>query len=705
LLKKINQIIEDSAATLKQHRHRLAVVFHIEHASCDADLDQFINELAYSKKLVLSSRLENALPYEKARMCLGEEYDLVVFDARQLFSLDALGIVSGVLCGGGVLLIILPDENAWNSNMGHYTRYASQMFSQSPAVIYLAHESKVDANLLHGLASLEIDDTARENNVVEYEQRGYKTQDQQSAVNEMFRLINDERDSCVVLSSGRGRGKSASLGLLVAKLLQHKRIKVLITAPRLSVTDTAFYHLEKCCPSGVATRGRFNFKDSAFEFYAPDILLETLPDADVLLIDEAAVIPVPMLEKLLKRYSHIVFSTTTHGYEGTGRGFILKFYGLLDRTRPEWREFKLHQPVRWARNDPLEKWIEQLLFLDLQLDNEPRAPENMAQCQVELINQVELVDNKAKREAIFSLLVTAHYRTSPADFQYIFDSQDIRVYTLEYQEKVLAVLLINQEGGFDAELSTDIYHGRRRPKGHLLAQTLCFHAGYEQAASYCYSRVMRIAVHPQLQHSGYGSYLLSQVIENEKNYDIDILGTSFSATPELIRFWEKASMSLLRIGFSRDHVSASNSAVMATALSERGKKLVAELSARFERNLPEWLDGALANINDELKQYLAQSRNKTEKSFYSGVNAVDMQDIKSFAEYQRNYDACFPSISRWLNSFEQWPDFLTVDEKEIIGASLKYKNNLSALAQAVNCRGKNEALAMLRSALNHLLNN
>ncbi|MEI8631520.1 hypothetical protein P4S72_04170 [Vibrio sp. PP-XX7] len=70
-------------------------------------------------------------------------------------------------------------------------------------------------------------------------------------------------------------------------------------------------------------------------FIPPDMLLTSRCEADLMLVDEASSIPVPMLQQLGERYNRIVFSTTIHGYEGCGRGFILKFMEWLRAYRPQ----------------------------------------------------------------------------------------------------------------------------------------------------------------------------------------------------------------------------------------------------------------------------------------------------------------------------------------------------------------------------------
>ena len=114
-------------------------------------------------------------------------------------------------------------------------------------------------------------------------------------------------------------------------------------------------------PSKMATK-MLSQQGEGVDFYAPDALLEQCrqqapEDVDWLLIDEAAVIPAPMLRELIAFFPQVLLTTTVQGYEGTGRGFLLKFCASL----PSCRTFSLEQPMRWAISDPVESWLKSLL--------------------------------------------------------------------------------------------------------------------------------------------------------------------------------------------------------------------------------------------------------------------------------------------------------------------------------------------------------
>ena len=110
--------------------------------------------------------------------------------------------------------------------------------------------------------------------------------------------------------------------------------------------------------------GRVDLGEAWLRFLPPDLLARAGPPADLLLVDEAAGIPAPLLQALLRRYPRIVFSSTVHGYEGTGRGFEIRFRKILDRLTPDWRALTLTTPIRWASDDPIEALAARALLLD-----------------------------------------------------------------------------------------------------------------------------------------------------------------------------------------------------------------------------------------------------------------------------------------------------------------------------------------------------
>ena len=103
---------------------------------------------------------------------------------------------------------------------------------------------------------------------------------------------------------------------------------------------------------------------AGLSYVSPDRVAQGDVLADLLLVDEAAAIPTPLLEAMLARHSRIVFATTEHGYEGTGRGFHLRFKKVLDEQTPDWQELHLVEPIRWSLSDPLEPLIFRLLGLN-----------------------------------------------------------------------------------------------------------------------------------------------------------------------------------------------------------------------------------------------------------------------------------------------------------------------------------------------------
>ncbi|HBZ3632351.1 TPA: hypothetical protein MHL26_27125, partial [Klebsiella quasipneumoniae] len=139
------------------------------------------------------------------------------------------------------------------------------------------------------------------------------------------------------VTAERGRGKSALAGMLLRQLAG----EAIVTAPTRSAVDVLA-----------------SFAGEAFRFMAPDALLSSKETASWLIVDEAAAIPAPLLRQLVSRFPRTLLTTTVQGYEGTGRGFLLKFCASL----PHLQSFSLSAPIRWAVGCPLESAISQLLI-------------------------------------------------------------------------------------------------------------------------------------------------------------------------------------------------------------------------------------------------------------------------------------------------------------------------------------------------------
>ncbi|MGL9720905.1 GNAT family N-acetyltransferase [Symbiopectobacterium sp.] len=63
--------------------------------------------------LWLGGMQPDSIPFSKARMLLGQEYQHAVFDARSGLDVEALAIVAGTLRAGSWLLLLVPPWHAW----------------------------------------------------------------------------------------------------------------------------------------------------------------------------------------------------------------------------------------------------------------------------------------------------------------------------------------------------------------------------------------------------------------------------------------------------------------------------------------------------------------------------------------------------------------------------------------------------------------
>jgi len=635
----------------------------------------------------------NAIPFvfvNKAHSWLGNEKKLVIFDANKEFAADSFAAISGIVVGGGMLFLLLPSKEKWNDVYG--SPFGTRLIEsiQNTNEIVVINESDKTTHIplpsIHTKAQKKIP-------------APFLTADQQYAVEAMEAEVVGNGKKPVVLISDRGRGKSAALGLLAVRLLTSGIRNIAVTAPRLRATNIIFKHITESLPDAVVSRGSVTLNGASIQFYSPEQLITEGIKADLLLIDEAAAIPVPLLTSFLNQFTQCIFATTVHGYEGTGRGFSLRFFKVLDDFQSDWLKLQMKTPIRWPENDFLEKWMFSLLCLDADIvESHLLTKADACDYEYKLINKTLLIDNPLFLNEVFALLVLAHYRTKPSDLKNLLDDNDISVYAVSHDSHVIAVGLVIHEGGYSQELSSAVYKGERRPFGNLLAQSLTYHCGIENAATLAYARIMRIAVHPELQRQGIGTKLIRFIIDNEKNQNRDAIGVSFGMNAELLNFWEQLNFRVTRVGFTKEQTSGEHAVILVLPLSAQGEHVSIEAYSRFNWQTPFWLNDLLKDLPEIIKNKLKTKTIADSSDFYK-------KDLQSFVLYSRNYELCIGAINNFLINKEKiiadktFPD----DFRLVIDKKIKYKMEWKAIAVKMHLTGKNEARKLFHQAVSYLV--
>ncbi len=647
----------------RQNNRRLLVM----HGSKDwlsTVLAQLANRFAAERCWLLSDEDVSGfqqLCADKPRMLLGGECDLLAIDLSKGLEPDTLGIISGTLCGGG-LLVMYGMPATWGDRAGVFENWIYRCINQDKEVLQI-HEGQplpgLDANVIQeNVAHADHNDSpiapagALGAAVQQNDSTECITQDQADAVGLIQRVAGGHRHRPLVMTADRGRGKTSALGIAAARLLNERPRRILVTAPRVSAVLSLFIHARKLLPQAKGQAGCLTIPGGEIRFVAPDELIRQAYPCDLLLVDEAAAIPGPMLELLLARYARIVFSSTLHGYEGAGRGFALRFRTHLDAKTPHWRGLHLHQAVRWSDNCPLESWV----FNALLLDAEPAAADRVQAAfasgfKIIRMPSASLLAQPDLLRQAFSLLVQAHYQTTPTDLKTMLNHPDFEIWVAASSGSVLGVVLAVSEGGFDRCLAYDIWLGKRRVKGHLMAQSLAAHGGWREAPESRYLRIVRIAVHPAIERNGLGRGLLAELIKSATERGFDVIGSSFGATAELVRFWSANGYEPVQLGSSRDAASGHHSVFVARGLSDRGRSLVCAMQQRFSDQLPQWLLGMLRELDCELVQQLCRRQPVLAAATVHGAaqqSRQDTSDVESYVLGNRGLDYCRPALGRWL---------------------------------------------------------
>ena len=588
-------------------------------------------------------------PADNALNFLGQDRALVTIDTYHGLNPDVFGRVSGLVQAGGALLLICPALEDWPDY--HDPEYLKLVPYPLQVETIKGFYLKRWVRLLSSLDGIERYTAATQTAIPALRAcppgaaiSQACTPDQQGAIQTVLSVVQGQRRRPAIISADRGRGKSAALGLAAGQLLATQQVQsIILTASSMSQVGSVFKHAHAVLPDAIldTRQKRLQHPHGNIRYIAADSLVAKQHECDLLIVDEASTLGVARLEALLKRYPRIAFSGTEQGYEGSGRGFSLKFRQLIQAHCRGQHALKLNTPVRWAVNDPLEYWTNRLLLLDSeQPQGEAHQRIKTDELNFREIEQSQLAEDDALLNKIIGLLINAHYQTRPADGRHLLDAPNSRLFIAEHNKQVVGLVWLMLEGGLEIDIAREIVAGCRRPQGHLVPQILAAHLGLEDAIVLRCIRVQRIAVSPLLQGQGIGSWMLAQ-LEQRMGRNIDYLASSFGADLPLSRFWRRAGFHAGRVSDKPQAASGLHSLVMYKPLSQAALSLDQQLIELFRAQLIQQLASGLKQFPPALACSLAH-----DNSANLDLTAYELKAAVLFAWAQRPYESSLAALMK-----------------------------------------------------------
>ncbi|WP_206483827.1 GNAT family N-acetyltransferase [Thalassotalea sp. G2M2-11] len=630
---------------------------------------------------------EQTIIVDNYRHHLGCENDVVIFADRN-FHPDAFAALSGTVRAGGLMIWLCPPERINQPENLFLQRFWQQIKTDQKTVTVKQSDNTLPSlTRLHEVKLTEEDSAFSDDDCL--------TQDQLMAVQAIEHVMHGHRKRPLVITADRGRGKSSALAIAVANILtmaeKHAQLVITITAPHADAVAIFFQQLQKSCPDGTLQRHSFCYLTHKVQFSCIDDLLRYTPESHLLLVDEAAAIPVYILSKLLTVYPRMVFASTVHGYEGAGRGFAVKFHQILASKTPQYKHLHLHQPIRWSEHDPLEQLTFNgfLLGESQNVNVTQNVADNLTCIEGVTTNEItttQLFADEMLLQQVFGVLVKAHYQTKPSDLKLLLNNQALRIFVSFHHKRVIAVALTMLEGEVSDEQSSLVAASVKRLKNQFLPQSLFLYNHCQQAFDYRYLRIMRIAVQEQYQQRGLGQALLTYIKQYGQSHGIALLGTSFGANKQLLQFWQKSDYYIVRLGLTRDNTSGEHSALLLHPLTDEGKVLFSQAQQQFYRQFVLLLNRQFHSLEAGL---VCQVIKQWPQAMLPPLTDFDRQVVEHFFAKQSVFDTCLYSLHVWLIHHIYLHNKLEVIPELLVRRILQ-NQSIAEIASALDFTGKKQ---------------
>ncbi|KAJ7947488.1 RNA cytidine acetyltransferase [Quillaja saponaria] len=483
--------------------------------------------------LFLESGVVSHCLYRDSERILGNTYSMCVLQDFEALTPNTLARTIETVEGGGLVVLLLRTLTSLTSLytmvMGHDSTLGMQELKNLKEQLH----DVLPVGPLLGICT---------------------TLDQGKAVSTFLdAILNKKLKTTIAMIASRGRGKSAALGLAIAGAIAAGYSRIFVTSPSpenvkslfnfvcrglhsLNYKEHLHYNLVRSTnyehQKAIMQINIFKEHNQTVQYIQPNDHVK-LSLAELLVIDEAAAIPLPVVKTLLGPYL-VFISSTVNGYEGTGRSLSLKLLSHLEKqtqippgranSSDSGRLFKkigLKEPIRYAPGDPIESWLNDFLCLDATNFIPPisRHP-HPTECNLYYVNRDTLFSFHKESEMFLqrmvALFVSSHYKNSPNDLQLMADAPAHHLFVLlgpvdetrNILPDILCVIQVCLEGQISRKSAQQSIQMGRMPSGDQIPWKFFEEFENTEFPTLSGVRVVRIAAHPSALGHGYGSTAL-----------------------------------------------------------------------------------------------------------------------------------------------------------------------------------------------------
>ncbi|KAG5979022.1 hypothetical protein E4U55_005646 [Claviceps digitariae] len=736
--------------------------------------------------------------YKETDKILGQTFGMCILQDFEALTPNILAKTIETVEGGGLVVMLLKGMNSlrqlYNLSMDVHSRYRTEAHDDVVARFnerFLLSLGKCDSCLViddemnvlpisggkdvQALPPPDLDDIETEQDMAlrnikdENEDQQpvgsliklAKTVDQAKALLTFIEAISEKTlRSTVTLTAARGRGKSAAMGVAVAAAVAYGYSNIFITSPSPENLKTLFEFVFKGFDAlGYADHADYSIIQSTNPDFNKAIVrvnihrqhrqtiqyirpqdAHVLGQAELVVIDEAAAIPLPLVRKLMGPYL-VFMASTINGYEGTGRSLSLKLIkqlreqsrsaasstnnggdmtttvavadrstGRASKTEDfqaaatrKLREITLSEPIRYAKGDSVEKWLNKLLCLDATL---PKTKSNMHgcpdpnQCELLAVNRDTLFSYHPVSEAFLqqmvALYVASHYKNSPDDLQLMSDAPAHQLFVLvppnvESTGKLpepLCVIQVSLEGKISRQSVLNSLSRGQRPSGDLIPWLVSQQFQDEDFASLSGARVVRIATNPDYVSMGYGSKALELLM--------DFYEGRFASISEDDGDDDQVMMEGQKKMHRATNAELSKATLQSEVIAVRDQSQMPPLFAKLRELRPETLDylGVSYGLTPELHRfwkrssfapvYLRQTANDlTGEHTCVMLRPLELsQDRSWLGAFARDFHKRFLSLLSYQFRMFSVKTALSLEQSANRGAKLDSTNEAEALVKA-----------------------